>query len=277
MIANRYQIETEINRGAFGVIYKGHYKSREPVAIKMDHSDTRTLQHEVKIIQYLYMAGVRRIPSIYWFGNHAERPCVVMNYYECSLYDYHLSKKSATPEKMFVLLYKMIEMFENIHKYFVLHRDIKPQNFMIKDGDIHLIDFGLAMFYIDDRGEHYPDRVSDTMIGSPAFASVHIHEGHRYSRRDDLISLIYLYLFMTGRPFETAAVAVAAADADYPPIHILHAANQHLKRQKEYDCVRTLDPHIDYLIKYLYSIKYEETPKYDRLKDYLFVTESLLR
>lgn len=88
---------------------------------------------------------------------------------------------------------------------------------------------------------------------------------------------------MTGRPFETAtatataAVAAEAADADYPPIHILHPANQHLKRQKDYDCVRTLDPHIDYLIKYLYSIKYEETPKYDRLKDYLFVTESLLR
>jgi serine/threonine protein kinase len=264
MIANRYCIETEIQRGAFGVIYKGNYKSREHVAIKMDHGPTSTLQHEVKVIQYLYMAGVRNIPSIYWFGNHAERPCVVMSYYECSLYDYHLHKKAATPERLFVLLFKITEIFENIHKHFVLHRDIKPHNFMIKDGDIHLIDFGLAMFYITDEGKHYPDKHSDTMVGSPAFASIHIHDGHRYSRRDDLISLVYLYLFMRGSPFSRGK----PLETEYPEIHIQHPANQHLKTQKEYEYVRTIDPSIEYFIKYVYSIKYEETPKYERLKEY---------
>ena len=86
---NKYEIGNEIKRGAFGAIYKGFVKkTREPVAIKIDHSPISSLQHEVRMIQYLYMAKVRNIPSIYWFGKHEEKPCVIMTYYECSRYDF---------------------------------------------------------------------------------------------------------------------------------------------------------------------------------------------
>ena len=267
MIAHRYTIEAEIKRGAFGVIYKGFYKLREPVAIKMEHAPVSSLQHEVKLIQYLYMSNVRNIPSVYWFGNHENKPCLVMSYYECSLYDYYLSEKKMTPEKMVILLLKIIEIFENIHKHYVLHRDIKPQNFMIKDGDIYLIDFGLATFYINDRGEHYPNEPSDTMVGSPIFTSIHIHHGERYSRRDDLISLVYLYLFMLGHSFHTMNV-VGPIETAYSKIDIRHPQNVYLKEQKEYERLRTLDDKIEPYMKYTYSIKYDEPPKYELLHDF---------
>lgn len=260
---NKYTIEKEIKRGAFGVIYKGFVKkTREHVAIKMDHSQMPTLQHEVRMIQYLYMAKVRNIPSIYWFGLHEEKPSLIMTYYQCSLFDYS-NKKIIDKEKADMILLKVLDIFENIHKLFVLHRDIKPQNFMIKDGDIYLIDFGLSMFYINENGEHYPDKISDTMIGSANFTSIHIHNGHRYSRRDDLIALGYLYLFMIGSPF----VSINEI-SEFPIINILHPMNQSLKIQKEMDHLRTLlsNKTIEYYMKYVYSLEYDETPKYEPLK-----------
>jgi casein kinase I family protein HRR25 len=270
MIAERYVIEDEIKRGAFGVIYKGKYKTREPVAIKMEHNAMSSLSHEVKIIQYLYMANVRNIPSVYWFGKHMDKPCFVMSFYECSLYDYYLSNKVMTSEKMFLILLKITEILENIHKRFVLHRDIKPQNFMIKNGDIYLIDFGLAMFYINEEGNHYPDKFTETMIGSPIFVSINVHRGHRYSRRDDLISLVYLYLFMLGYTFhgEPEKTSSDYPKTDYPKIHIEHPCNQCLKQKKEYETLKNADSKIEYYMKYTYSIKYEETPKYDLLQQH---------
>jgi casein kinase 1 len=267
---NKYTIETEIKRGAFGAIYKGIVKkSREQVAIKIDHSEMPTLQHEVRMIQYLYMAKVRNIPSIYWFGLYEEKPSLIMTYYECSLFDYSKTKRIDNAKADMILL-KVLDIFENIHKLFVLHRDIKPQNFMIKDGDIYLIDFGLSMFYINENGEHYPDKISDTMIGSANFASIHVHNGNRYSRRDDLIALGYLYLFMIGSPFVSTNET-----SDLPIINILHPMNQLLKKQKEMDHLRTLlsNKTIEYYMKYVYSLEYDETPKYEPLK-FMFIKKA---
>ena len=65
MIANKYVIEEEIKRGAFGKILKGTYKlRREPVAIKIEYGTMNTLKHEVKIMNYLFTNGVRKIPHI---------------------------------------------------------------------------------------------------------------------------------------------------------------------------------------------------------------------
>jgi serine/threonine protein kinase len=197
MIANKYIIGEEITRGAFGRVLKGVYKVRqEQVAIKIEHGGINTLKHEVKIMNYLFMNGVRKIPEIYWYGIHLENPCLVISYYECSLFDYMNTRSNISIVKMNLLMLKIIDIIQHIHKYFVLHRDIKPHNFMVKDGDIVLIDFGLATFYINENGEHYPDSIGTTIIGTPKFASINIHCGYKYSRRDDLISVGYMYLYM---------------------------------------------------------------------------------
>jgi len=261
---NKYEIGIEIKRGAFEAIYKGFVKkTREPVAIKIDHSPVSSLQHEVKMIQYLYMVKVRNIPSIYWFGKYQEKPCVIMSFYECSLYDYYQQKR-LTNEQTDMILLKIIDIFENIHKHFVLHRDIKPQNFMLKDGDIYLIDFGLSMFYINEEGNHYPNTPTNTIMGSPLFTSIHLHYGHRYSRRDDMISLGYLYLFLIGSPF----IYLNNIQSDLSIIDIMHPSNQSLKEQKEMEQLRTRLTYatIEYYIKYVYDLEYDEMPKYEPLK-----------
>jgi serine/threonine protein kinase len=258
MIAGRYKLETEIKRGAFGAIYKGIYeKTGEPVAIKIDINQS-TLKHEIKMINHLYISGVRKIPSIYWFGEFEAKPCVVMTLYECSLYDYRL-KGQPTEAKMAKIMWKMLEIIESVHKHFVVHRDIKPQNFMIKSGDIYLIDFGLATFYIGEDGEHCPNKSSTTIIGSPLFVSIRVHEGNRYSRRDDLISIGYLYLWMLGS-FITLPQNIMKEGFEGSPIDLEYPINKFLLEQKENIELRTSC--IQSYMEYVYGLLYDEIPKY---------------
>jgi serine/threonine protein kinase len=184
-----------------------------------------------------------------------------------------MENKVVTVEKMNLLMIKAIDIIEHIHRFFVLHRDIKPQNFMVKNGDIFLIDFGLATFYVDENGQHYPDKPSDTIIGTPKFVSINIHLGHRYSRRDDLISLGYMYVYMIlGQapwfsncvPFQTNKSLLAM---DHP-INIL------LKEKKEYNMfsnyildIENRFYQINHYIVYTYALEYMDIPKYIPLKN----------
>lgn len=268
MIANKYEFNEEIKRGAFGCISKGIYvKNREPIAIKTEYGGIQTLKHEVKIMNYLSTSGVKQIPSIYWYGIHNKNPCLVFTLYECSLFDY-MNQRQVTTEKMNILMIKTLEIIEHIHRFFVLHRDIKPQNFMIKNGDIFLIDFGLATFYIDENGQHYPDKHSDTIIGTPKFVSINIHHGHRYSRRDDLISLAYMYIYMIlGNSPWIPQHPITVSDKAL--IDIEHPMNQLLRQNKEYNVFSSFisnNIQIDQYIVYTYALEYIDTPKYMPLK-----------
>ena len=55
---------------------------------------------------------------------------------------------------LYKIMKKCLNVLKSIHQHGVLHRDIKPQNFMIKHDDIYLIDFGLSIFYIDENDRH---------------------------------------------------------------------------------------------------------------------------
>ena len=287
IIGNRYIIDSLISEGTFGKIYKGfHKRGREPVAIKIDYGphNITTVNHESRIINYLFNAGVRKIPEIYWFGytsyeDIAKVPCLVMTLYECSLYDY-MMKKSMTIEKLDIIFSVILEIFEKVHKHFVLHRDIKPQNFMVKGGDVFLIDFGLSTFYMNDIGEHYPNRVETTLVGTPKFSSIRILEGHRYSRRDDLIAIGYMYLYMLLKeaPWDKVEDQEDREDRedredpsinDENIINIMHSVNQQRMNNKKWEnfelflkALELSDKKIGLYLKRVYDLDYMETTDY---------------
>jgi serine/threonine protein kinase len=278
MIVNKYEMGEEIKRGAFGCILKGLcIKKREPIAIKMEYGGIQSLKHEVKIMNYLATSGVKQIPNIYWYGIHNNHPCLVFTLYECSLFDY-METREPTIEKMNILMIKAIDIIEHIHRFFVLHRDIKPQNFMIKNGDIFLIDFGLATFYIDENGEHYQDKPCDTIIGTPKFVSINVHLGHRYSRRDDLISLGYMYVYMIlgNAPWfsQTGNIQTNKSLIDIEhPINIV--LREHKRHEHFAQYISTNDNRlyqINHYISYTYTLEYIDTPKYIPLKHIFYST-----
>lgn len=92
---------------------------------------------------------------------------------------------------------QLMERIQYVHSKKFLHRDIKPDNFLIgktwakvgshsKANVIYLIDFGLAKKYIGKDGKHIPYRDNKLLTGTARYASLNTHIGIEQGRRDDI-------------------------------------------------------------------------------------------
>lgn len=118
-------------------------------------------------------------------------------------------EKKIPPYTKEVTLYliSMLQIINRVHDAGIVHRDIKPENFMIslpnteqkqkEDGGkmLHIIDFGLSRFYM--KGDsHVVNTYDRSIVGTIRYISTHIHDGDVYSRRDDIISIIYVSIYL---------------------------------------------------------------------------------
>ncbi len=136
IVARKYIVDKCVGSGKFGNVYKGiNTKTNEIVALKLEDQRTsfKMLKRETAIMNYLYEHNCRNIPCVHWFGQLHNSMCMVMPYYECSLYEYG-KLKTLSENKLDALMVQCIRILQSIHTNMVLHRDIKPQNFMVKNG-----------------------------------------------------------------------------------------------------------------------------------------------
>lgn len=269
-IYNKYKIENIIGKGKFGVVYKGsHLKTNKEIAIKKENNDSvvKILKHETTILNYLYTHGCKCIPIVFWFGLYNNSTYLVMTYYPCSLYDYR-KKNKLEENEIHNIMIQMINILEHIHKHFVIHRDIKPHNFMMdENNDLFLIDFGISTIYIDDNNNHIQIEDSkEYIVGTPNYISYNIHNGIIPSRRDDLISIGYIFLFLLlgSLPWEKKMNEIKKSEI-LPVNHVLHSKNIFLKNQK---IINNMDysPCFTKYIQYCYNLEFDTDPKYYLLR-----------
>ena len=102
----------------------------------------------------------------------------------------------------------MIQRIEFIHNKGYLHRDIKPDNFVIgrgkKASKVYIIDFGLAKRYLLKDGGHIPYRDNKNLTGTARYASLNTHLGIEQGRRDDIegIANVLLYFVKGSLPWQ---------------------------------------------------------------------------
>jgi serine/threonine protein kinase len=79
-------------------------------------------------------------------------------------------------------IFQQIKRIEKVHDERIIHRDIKPDNFLIGGNDstkdsIFIIDFGLAKCYKNSDGQHIPYRDGKNLTGTARYASINTHKG----------------------------------------------------------------------------------------------------
>lgn len=195
-INNKYVAEIVINKGSFGTVAKGYkIKDNKEIIIKFDTSSINLLKHESFVLNYLSTKNVNNIPPIIYYGIYKEAPCLIMPYYSLNLKEY-INQQNIDDNKSVTIIIKILHIIEDIHNNYIIHRDIKPENIMIHNDEPILIDFGLSKFFIDDNGDHIKNNKINEIIGSYKYCSYYVHEFNSPSRRDDLISVSYILIFL---------------------------------------------------------------------------------
>lgn len=211
IMGNLFRIESKIGEGSFGMIWKAvHNKSKLQVAIKTEDAKNShdQLMAEYKIYQWLHSSpqiSQQPIPQVYYYGVEGNHNILVMDLLGYSLHHlFYLVKKykkqtTFSLKTVLMIADQTLQRLEFIHSMRLIHRDIKPGNIMVgKKPHKHrlfLIDFGLAKKYKSENGTHLPFKVGKSMVGTARYCSLNTSLGHESSRKDDLETLFFCFMF----------------------------------------------------------------------------------
>ena len=207
LIFKRFKLEKLLATSKFSWVYEGkNIIKNTPVAMKIEkEGEYDLLESEAYILTITKGLG---IPKVITFGRHSQykilvEECLGNNLQE--LWESGPFKNDPSGEQniyikdICLLAMQGLERLKHIHEKDIIHRDIKPKNFIIGQNNkdvIYLIDFGFARKYRSSRtGKHIKFSNTGHVIGSWIFSSHNVIRGYESSRRDDLESFGYMLIY----------------------------------------------------------------------------------
>jgi serine/threonine protein kinase len=143
------KVKPEIGTGGFGKVYKGKYQDNDVAIKKLTNlkkaNEKEAIEALTDIINEIKVMGVCKNDSFPRFYGVVNRKSIYL-IFELIKGD-TLSKMYRTMGKQEKIsaVQQLSEILESLHAKKVMHRDIKPDNIMIEEGNrVRLIDFGLA-------------------------------------------------------------------------------------------------------------------------------------
>ena len=135
-VGGKYRLSRKLGCGAFGDIYNGtNIRTNEEVALKLEPVRTKhpQLLYETKL--YRILQGGVGVPNVHWFGVEGDYNVMVIDLLGPSLEDLlNYCKRKFSLKTVLMLADQMLQRIEFIHSRHFLHRDIKPDNFLIGIG-----------------------------------------------------------------------------------------------------------------------------------------------
>ena len=224
----RYEILTELGRGAMGVVYKARDpKINRVVAVKTislaGQPAEEELEYRERFFREAEAAGRLSHPGIvtvFDVGKEPETraPYIVMEFVGGESLDRLLLRNNhkLPVESALQLTLELAEALDCAHAQSVVHRDLKPANILLtEDGHAKIADFGVAKLNLANQ------TLGGRVLGTPAYMSPEQLNGEAVDGRSDLFSLgVILYTVLTGyKPFQgNSALTVSFKVVNRDPI-----------------------------------------------------------
>ena len=261
----KYKIIKKLAEGAFGDVYIGsNITTKDPVAIKVEPRKIAKplLENEAYFLFQLRGVG---IPEVLSFGRKKKYNILIEPLLGKSLFDiFNERRKHMNLADICLISKQILDRIQWVHSKGFVHRDIKPDNFLIGRKDpnvIYLIDFGLSKKYKSDKtGKHLKFSFTGKLTGTVRFASANALRGGEQSRRDDLESIAYMIIFFMRGKLPWQGVTGTKKMERYLKIYKMK------KNVTPEDLCKSLPNQMVQFTKYIKNLEFEQEPDYNYLR-----------
>ena len=230
----RYRILELLGQGGMGMVYLGRDPAiNRPVVIKTtrvnDDAFRKRFLREARATGGL---NHKSIVTIFDAGEHDGEPFIVMEYVEGRTVGEIIKRGERLPmPRRLQLMRELCDGLAYAHARGIIHRDIKPDNLMVRDasGALAILDFGIArMAEAETASDADEGQITSGMIGTPNYMAPEQIRGREVDYRCDIFSvgLVFYELLSYRRAFTgdtITAIIYKILHEDPPPLAGLDA------------------------------------------------------
>ena len=208
---------------------------------------------------------------------------IVMPRYGANLHKLFAARKGKlSSESIYSLGIQLLNIMEQIHSKGYVFNDLKLDNLLFdfetsfddemktteedlfRENNVNIIDFGFACPYkmLDGSEEHLPKMRMDLFQGNILFSSINQLSFHSTSRRDDLISLFYLMVYL----FKKGQLPGVKVTSDMDVNEEFRLIRDVKKSQKTSDVCFGNTKDLSSFKREIFSYRFMDTPDYEKLR-----------